>query len=181
MSTYKWLRRGVTILVGCLIVAANMPSVNAAQATPWQRCASGAESNYSEILHMDGGRGKNYPEHDFGWNRITAGDVLLIDADDSDVVDFDAWWHADGSDLFDPDGISPAQSAPNGWPAPGMNKYGLVGWFTKSYWLRSFYGSTAWCVTVPNNISDSFWTLAMNDSDTWDNSGAWDVTIKHYW
>lgn len=149
--------------------------------TPWTRCASGAEPNYSEVPHMDGGRAKNYPEHDFGWNRLFPGDVLLIDADNLDIVDIDAWWHADGSDLFDPNGISPAQAAPSGWPGPGLNKYGLVGWFTKGSLPASFYGSTAWCVTVPSNVSDAFWTLTINDNSTWDNSGAWDVQIKHYW
>ena len=151
------------------------------QDTPWVRCASGANPNYSEILHMDGGRGKNYPEHDMGSNRLFPGDVLLIDADDTDEVDIDWWTPADGSDLFSPNGISPAQAAPSGWPGAGLNKYGLVGWFTSGGWPPSLFGSTAWCVTVPSNVSNSFWTLAINDSDTWDNTGAWDVVVKHYW
>jgi hypothetical protein len=153
-----------------------------ALATPFERCAGGATPNYSEVLHMDGGRAKNYPEHDMGWNRLFPGDVLLIDADDWDIVQIDIGWPADPSaDQFTPDGVSPAQAAPSGWPGPGLNKYGLVGWFTKGGLPPSFYGIWAWCVTVPSSVSSAFWTLTINDNATWDNSGAWDVVIKHYW
>jgi hypothetical protein len=36
------------------------------------------------------------------------------------------------------------------------------------------------CFTVPLSVSNAFATLAINDPKTWDNSGAWNVSIKHY-
>jgi hypothetical protein len=153
-----------------------------ALATPFERCASRLTPNYSEYLRMDGGRAKNYPEHDSGWNRLFPGDVVLIDANDWNTVQIDIGWPADPSaDQFTPKGISPVQAAPIGWPGPGLNKYGLVGWFTKGGIPPWFYGSLPWCVTIPSTVSDAFLTLSINDNVTWDNSGSWHVLINHYW
>jgi hypothetical protein len=158
-----------------------LAAVQTARATPFERCQARVAPDNAEILHMDGGRGKSYPERDIGVNRLFPGDVLLIDADDGDEVDIDAWWAADPtSDHFSPEGISPPEAAPDDWPGPGLNKYGLVGWFTTGGRVPSFFGSAERCVMVPATVSDAFLTLAVNDPATWDNSGAWDVVIKHY-
>lgn len=198
----RWARRVVALAAVVAPVTAVLAAPGTALAGPEEalaRCEQRLAADHSEQLHMDGGRGKNYPES--GWNddHVWTGDVIRVVADAEDTVDVDAWWAADGSDLFTPAGnlfsgalgrlvngeivpLAPEDAAPDDWPAPGRAKYSLFG--VLPGWNDVFFdfnGHQDVCLVVPGGVDGAKLTLAINDPGTWDNSGAWDVRVDHYW
>ncbi|GII64026.1 hypothetical protein Skr01_41110 [Sphaerisporangium krabiense] len=134
-----------------------------------QRCVQGTDPDAFTILHLDGGRGQTYPPA--GLPRLADGDMIRIEPDLADEVDVSLLAPADPWDIVTPAGNP--QAAGNGYPAPLMNQYSLLVWA----------GGSPFQVSRPSNCvmpgADTV-TLGINDPETWDNTGAWDVVVKLY-
>jgi hypothetical protein len=168
-------------MLGALIAA--MPTVSAQAgpapqpATPMDRCQQRSTPDEAVTLHMPGGRSTTYP----GSNRpLRPGDVVRIIphmGPTSPVVSTTGWWWqpADASNWVSPAGADPRQPADGGYPAPGLNKYSLIGRFGN---LRPFEVlRERSCLQLGGFLALD---LRINDDQDWDNFGAWDVDVQVY-
>ncbi|GAA2907774.1 hypothetical protein GCM10010517_74210 [Streptosporangium fragile] len=161
-------------LLAVIVAAAlgPLPAPAASAAAPLsagERCRLNTEPDASTTLHLSGGRGQTYPAQ--GLPRLGRGDVVRIEPDQSDIVDVSLLSPADAWDLVTPAGNP--RAAGSGYPAPLANQYSLVGWF----------GGAPIQVSRPSSClmpSVETATLAINDPEAWDNTGAWDVVVKLY-
>ncbi|MFI9402758.1 hypothetical protein [Nocardia sp. NPDC052316] len=84
-------------------------------------------------------------------------------------------WPWDSS--YGPDGAGAAHPAPEGWPAPNLPKYGLIGaWEGQPgyHWVGSG-GCVQWEGALPVTLA-----LTMNDENIGDNEGVWRLRVKIY-
>ncbi len=80
--------------------------------------------------------------------------------------------------IYGPDGTGWSDLAPDGWPAPGLPKYGLVAaWkgLPGYYWIGSGAPCIQWTGSTPVTVS-----LTMNDPNIGDNDLGWEVGISSY-
>ncbi|PXX65015.1 hypothetical protein DFR70_10476 [Nocardia tenerifensis] len=85
-------------------------------------------------------------------------------------------WPWDGS--YTPDGAGVDHPAPEGWPAPYLPQYGLIGtWEGQSgyFWVGAHGGCLQWAGARPVTLA-----LTMNDNNIGDNEGVWWLRVRLY-
>ena len=183
MSKRCFAKRAVrlaTPMMLLLVLATLLPAPAYADfdstADPVSRCQSVVDrwDDY-QVLHMDGGRAQLYPPNDaIGWNYLNIGDVVRIEPVPTDIV-YDSPFGTGYTPLGDQHTI-----AGSGFPAPGAHRGSLLLSTTGVAPMEVMTNPNFPCFRVGAPIIGQPLTLQMNDSATWDNHGAWNVTVRLY-
>jgi hypothetical protein len=160
------LTTGISVLFSAQASAVVSPAM--------QACLSG-ESAQAGSDPVIGSTPDAPPSNFYGYpNAIWTGDVIRVTASGSIKI---GGWPWDPS--FDPTGST--EMADSSFPAL-QRKYALVGEFGMYYGRQNkflLFGTNSGC--IQNTGQATFLYMIINDSRTTDNSGSWQVHIKHYY
>jgi hypothetical protein len=168
----KTRRKRLAILAASVMLMAVslVPAAHAQSSGALSRCRAGAGGNFNTNLIV------NRDPAVFGFrSEIWPGDVIRVTA--TGGIKIDSWpWTRDTP----PEGMPtpPWPPAPNGWPAPGKRQYSLVGTFNDTG-QQVQLGWDSGCFVYHGSVRTFLW-LEINDPDTRDNSGRWDVVIRQF-